>query len=167
MVTRSAPRRRAIVAQSTAVLPAPITITLRPTWRFAGAVLLASMNSRPSTMTLSPSIPRLGVWPNPTLSTAASKSRWSSSKAISTPNSMPVFIWTPRLSIILVSSRAISTGSRNAMMPYVERPPGISRFSKMVTVWPSLANSPAQERPAGPAPMMAIDRPVGVDSTTG
>ena len=39
MVTRSAPSRLAMVAQSTAVLPAPITMTLRPTFKLCCAGL--------------------------------------------------------------------------------------------------------------------------------
>ena len=53
------------------------------------------------------------------------------------------------------------TGSRRTMIPYVDRPPPRSRFSKTVTAWPRRASSPAQERPAGPAPMTATLRPVG------
>src|SRR5580700_10310290 len=51
------------VAQSMAVLPAPITITLRPTRSCEGSSLLRSMYSRPSSTYSSPGISRARVWP--------------------------------------------------------------------------------------------------------
>ena len=52
MVTRRAPSRFAMVAQSMAVLPAPITTTLRPIVMPSAFSLLCSMYSRPSTIVL-------------------------------------------------------------------------------------------------------------------
>ena len=49
----------------------------------------------------------------------------------------------------------ITSGRRNSGMPYFSTPPATCSASKMVTLTPLRARSPAQARPDGPEPMMA------------
>jgi len=102
------------------------------TRRLAGAVLLASIYSRPSTIASSPRLPGRACCPVHTQHDSFELLLEFIQRNVPAEFDR-VLIWTPRLSIIFVSSRAISTGSRSAMMPYVERPPGMIRFSKIVT----------------------------------
>ena len=161
MVTRSEPVRRAMVAQSMAVFPAPITTTARPAGRLSILSLLCSMYSRPSMMCSSPGMPRPGEPPSPTARNTASNRSSSQSGETSRPASMPSSIFTPIRAIISTSASATGTGSRSAMIPYVDRPPQRLRLSKIVTAWPRRRSSPAHDNPAGPAPTTAMRRPVG------
>ena len=74
-------------------------------------------------------------------------------------NSLPMMvssrISTPSFFRFSISASMIMSGRRNSGMPYLRTPPATCSASKIVTLTPLRARSPAQARPDGPEPMMA------------
>ena len=64
-------------------------------------------------------------------------------------------ISTPIFFRFSISASMMTSGRRNSGMPYFSTPPATCSASKMVTLTPLRASSPAQARPDGPEPMMA------------
>ena len=64
-------------------------------------------------------------------------------------------ISTPSFFMFSISASMITSGRRNSGMPYFSTPPATCSASKIVTLTPLRARSPAHARPDGPDPMMA------------
>ena len=147
----SAPRRSAVLAESSAAFPPPMTMVLPISCCLPMETFFK--NSRQSIRFSLPSIFNItGAW-HPMANITAEYPSSSSSRGFSTLS--PAHISTPRFTMSLISLLTMFFGNLKSGIPQVKSPPGSFPSSNTVTGNPASVRSTAAVSPAGPLPIIA------------